>query len=90
MCILDLSKALMYEFYYDFIKDKYGNDSRLLFIDINRLMYKTKTKDVYEDFSKYKEMFHFSNYSPKSKFYDDSNKLVFGKMKYHLSLVKNL
>ena len=57
MCILDLSKALMYEFYYDFIKDKYGNDSRLLFIDINRLMYKTKTKDVYEDLVNIKKCF---------------------------------
>ena len=28
-----------------------------------------------------KEMFNFSNYSSKSKYYDDSNKLVIGKMK---------
>ena len=31
-----------------------------------------KTKDVYEDFSKDKEMFVFSNYSAKSKHYDHS------------------
>ena len=40
-------------------------------------MYETKT----EDFSNDKEMFDFSNYSAKSKYYDDSNKLVVGKMK---------
>ena len=40
-----------------------------------------KAKDVYEDFSKDKEMFDFSNYWVKSKYYDDSNKLVIGKMK---------
>ena len=31
--ILDLSKVLMYEFRYDYIKNKYGNNSRLLFTD---------------------------------------------------------
>ena len=59
----------------DYIEDKYGK-SRLLFTDINRLMYETKT----EDFSNDKE-FDFSNYSAKSKYYDDSNKLVVFKMK---------
>ena len=44
-------------------------------------MYEIKTEDVYEDFSKDKEMFDFSNYSTKSKYYDDLNKLVVGKMK---------
>ena len=44
-------------------------------------MYEIKTKDVYEDFSNNKEMFDFSNYSTKLKYYDNSNKLVVGKMK---------
>ena len=44
-------------------------------------MYKIETKDVYEDVSNNKEMFDFSNYSTNSKYYDGSNKLVFGKMK---------
>ena len=44
-------------------------------------MYKNKTEDVYEDFSNNKEMFDFSNYLTKSKYYDSSNKLVTGKMK---------
>ena len=44
-------------------------------------MYEIKTEDVYEDFSSDKEMFDFSNYSTKSKHYDDSNKLVIRKMK---------
>ena len=43
-------------------------------------MYGTKTEDVYADFSKAKEMFDFSNYSTKSKYYNNSNKLVVGKM----------
>ena len=44
-------------------------------------MYRIKTEDVYVDFTKDNKMFDFSNYSAKSKFYDDSNKLVTGKMK---------
>ena len=81
MCILDLSKVLMYEFHYDYIKNKYGNNSRLLFTDTGTLMYKIKTDNVYEDFSSDKEMFDFGSYSAESKYYDDSNKLVLVKMK---------
>ena len=44
-------------------------------------MYEIKTEDVYEDFSCNKEMFHFSIYSTKSKYYEISNKLVIGKIK---------
>ena len=47
MCILDLSKVLMYEFHYVYIKNKYGNNSRLLFTDTDSLMYEIKTEDVY-------------------------------------------
>ena len=50
MCVLDLSKVLMYDFYYDCIKNKYGSNSRLLFTDFESLMYKIKTGDIYEDF----------------------------------------
>ena len=85
MCILDLSKLLKYKFHYDYIINKYGNNSRLLFTATDSLVYKIKTKDVYEDVSKDKEMFDFSNYSPKSKYFDDSNKLVASKMKDELS-----
>ena len=62
----------MYEFHYDYIKNKYGYNSRLLFLDTNSLMYEIKTKDDYEDFSSDKEMFNFSNYSTKWKYYDNS------------------
>ena len=81
MCILELSKILMYQFYYDYIKNIYGSNSRLFFTDTDSLMFEIKTEDVYEDFSSNKEMFNFSNYTSKSKYYDDSNKLVIGKMK---------
>ena len=81
MCILELSKVLMYEFHYNYIKNKYGNNSKLLFTNTDSLMCEIKTEDVYKGFSNNKEMFDFSNYSTKSKYYDNSNKLVGGKMK---------
>ena len=70
----------MYEFYYDCIKNKY-DIIWLLFTDTDSLMYEIKTEDVYEDFSSNKEVFDFRKYSIKSKYYDNSNKLVIGKMK---------
>ena len=44
-------------------------------------MHEIKTEDFYEDLSSDKEMSDFNNYLTKSKCYDDSNKLVIGKMK---------
>ena len=81
ICILELSKVLMYELHFDYIKNKYGNNSELLSTETDSLMYEIKTKDVYENFSNDKEMFDFSNYSTKSKYYYYLNKLVVGKMK---------
>ena len=50
--ILDLSKLLMYEFHYKYIKRKYN--ANLLFTDTDSLVDEIKTKDIYEDFKKTK------------------------------------
>ena len=71
----------MYEFHYDYIKNKYDNKSNLLFTYADSFMHEIKTEDVYEDFSSDKQMLDFSNYLTKSKYYDDSNRLVIGKVK---------
>ena len=81
MCILELSKATMYWFYYDYIKNKYGNKSRLLFEDTDRLVYEIEPENVYNNFSENKEMIDSMNYSAKSKNYDDSNALSVGTVK---------
>ena len=48
---------IRFEYMDDYIKNKYGNNSRLLFIDIDSLMYEIKTQDISGDSSKDKEMF---------------------------------
>ena len=55
----------MDEFHYDYIKNKCGSNSRLLFTNTDSLMYEIKTDG---DFSNDREMFDFSNYlSPQTK-----------------------
>ena len=81
MCILDLSKTLIYDFHYNFIKAKYDEKAILLFSDTDSLCYIIKTGDVYEDLYKYKGLFDNSDYPKTSKFFFDGNEKVIGKFK---------
>ena len=56
-------------------------NAELLFTDTDSLAYEIKSKNVYEEFFKWKNLFDFSNYSKDSKFFDDANKKVIGIMK---------
>ena len=47
--ILDISKTLMYEFWYDYIKLKYGDKARLCYTDTDSLIIYVETEDFYED-----------------------------------------
>ena len=78
MCILDLSKVLMYDFHYNFIKKKYGDLAKLLLTDTDSLCYRIKTDDAYQDFYQDKGLFDNSHYDKSSKFFFDDNKKVIG------------
>ena len=47
--ILDISKTLMYEFWYDYIKLKYGDKARLYYTDTDSLVIYDETEDFYKD-----------------------------------------
>ena len=81
MCILDLSKTLMYDFHYNYIKKNYENKAKLLFTDTDSLTYEIEAEDVYQDFWNNKEMFDNSDYNENSLFFDKTNKKVIGKFK---------
>ena len=81
MFILDLSKTLMYELHYQYIKEKYGDRAKLLFTDTDSLTYEIETEDVYQDFWNDKDKFDNSDYPKNSQYYDESNKKVIGKFK---------
>ena len=81
MCILDLSKTLMNDFHYNYVKNKYGNKAKLLFTDTDSLTYESETDDVYSDFYNVENKFDFSEYPKNSQFYDKTNKKVIGKFK---------
>ena len=81
MCILDLSKTLMYDFHYNYIKHKYGEKAKLLFTDTDSLTYEIEANDVYKDFFKDKDKFDNSDYPEYSPFFYKTNKKVIGKFK---------
>ena len=58
ICVLDLSKTLMYDFHYNYIKEKYGDRAKLLFTDTDSLTYEIEAEDVYQDFWNGKDKFN--------------------------------
>ena len=84
MCILDLSKIIMYDFHYNYIKSKYADKAKLLFTDTDSLMYEIETEDFYKDIAgDVKDRFDTSDYpeSHPSGIPTGENKKVLGMMK---------
>ena len=84
MSILDISKTLMYDFHYNYIKPKYRDDAKLLFTDTDSLCYEINTEDFFKDISgDVNERFDTSNLgkSHPSGNLTGANKKVTGMMK---------
>ena len=48
LCILEISKIIMYEFWYDYVKNKYGNKARLCYMDTDSFVINIKTNDSFD------------------------------------------
>ena len=66
LSILEISKTLMYEFLYDYMKPKYGNNVKLCYMDTDSFVMNIKTNDFYKDIANDMESrFDTSNYEVK-------------------------
>ena len=68
MSILDISKTVMYGFWYDDIGPKYGDNAKLCYADTDSFVVHIKTEDFFEDISNdVRRWFHTSNYDKNDK-----------------------
>ena len=85
MSILDISKTLMYEFWYDYVKPKYKDKAKLCYMDTDSFVIYIKTEDFYKDIANNVERwFDTSNYDE-----NDERPLPIGKNKKVIGLFKD-
>ena len=82
LSILELSKILMYEFWYDYVKPKYGKKEKSCYMDTDSFIVYIKTDDIYNDIEEDVETrFDTSNYELEKLLPKGENKKVTGLMK---------
>ena len=82
LSILDISKILMYEFWYDYMKPKYGNDLKLCYMDTESFVMNIKTNNFYKDIANdVDKRFDTSNYEVNGPLPKGKNKKLIGLMK---------
>ena len=85
LSILNLSKTVMYEFWYDYLKPKYGENIKLCYMDTDSLTVYVKTDDIYKDIAEDVEnRLDTSNYEIGRPLLKGKNKNVIGLMKDEL------
>ena len=85
MSILEISKTLMYEFWYGYIKQKYHDNAKLCYMDTDSFVINNKTEDFYEDIADdVKKRFDTSNYEVNRRLPTGKNEKVIELMKDEL------
>ena len=85
LSISGISKILMYEFWYDYMKPKYDNNVKLCYMDSDSFIMNIKTNDFYKDIANDVEnRFDTSNYEVNRPLPMERNKKVIGLMKDEL------
>ena len=85
LSISEISKTLMYEFWYDYMKPKYGDNIKLCYVDTDSFIMHIKTEDFYRDIANdVEKRFHTSNYECDRPLPTGKNKKMIGLMKDEL------
>ena len=85
LSIMEISKILMHEFWYDYMKPKYGNDVKLCYMDTDSFIINIKTNHFYEDIAyDVENRFDTSNYEVNRPLPMGKNKKIIGLMKDEL------
>ena len=85
LSILEISKLLMYEFWYNYLKPKYVNNIKLCYMDTDSFIMNIKTEDLYKDIANdVEKRFDTSNYEVNRPLPTGKNKKVIGLMKDEL------
>ena len=85
LSILEISKILMYQFWYYYMKPKYGNNIKLCYTDTDSFIMNIKTEDFYEDIANdVEKRFDTSNYEVDRPLPTGKNKKVIGLIKDEL------
>ena len=80
--VLELSKLLMYETYYDILQPYFGQENiQLLYMDTDSFVLSINTKDIIRDLKNLEDTFGFSNLDDNHELFSNKNKKVIGKFK---------
>ena len=81
-CVLELSKLLMYETYYDILQPYFGQENiQLHYMDTDSFILSVNTKDIIKDLKNLEDIFDFSNLDKNHELFSNKNKKVIGKFK---------
>ena len=86
--VLELSKLLMYETYYDKLQPYFGENLQLHYMDTDSFVLSVNTKDIIKDLKNLENLFDFSNLNKDHELFSSKNKKIIGKFK--IETPKNL